>query len=38
MNREGAKEALESMRRHEDAGSSARLRVTIQGCDGKWKE
>ena len=35
MDREGAKEAVESRRRHENAGSSARLRMMLQGCEGK---
>ena len=29
---EGAREAVVSKMRHEDAGSSARLRVMLQGC------
>ena len=32
MDREGAKEAAVSKLRHEDAGSSARLRVMLKGC------
>ena len=35
MDREGAKEAAVSKLRHEDAVSSARLRVMLQGCAKK---
>ena len=37
MDREGARECVESKMRHEDAGSSARLRGMLQGCDGRCR-
>ena len=35
MDREGAREAVESKMRHKDTGFSARLRGMLQGCDGR---
>jgi hypothetical protein len=37
MDREGAREAVKSKRRYEDTGSSTRLRVILQGRDGRGR-
>jgi hypothetical protein len=37
MDREGAKEAVVSKRKHEDGGTSTRLRVMLQGCDKRGR-